>query len=117
MSFSTRPFYCEGKHRRASHAIVWGGTRNTLIYTEINRPIIKNITPHLISYTLAKDGFMEIACSCGVLGCGIEFIDDEHVEKGIRFLDVRLYKLPINEWKALYNFKNTGYELSKYKRK
>lgn len=113
MPFITRSFYCEDPyfHKDSKYHIVWGGTRNTLVIYETNRNIIANITPHIISYKEAKNGKMNIAVSCGCEGCGLEFIDPTDFEKGIRLMEVRNYILSIREWNALYNFKNTGFEL------
>jgi len=117
MSFITRPFHCEGQHKRATRYIVWGGTRQHLIIYTVTRPIISNITPHIVSYAdNVINGKIEIACTCGVIGCGIDFKDPKDIQSGIIFHDVKLFSLPIKEFEALFTFVRTGYELSKFKR-
>jgi len=115
--FLTRPFHCPHYHRKAKRYVVWGGTRQSLIIYSMELYPIGHITPHLVSYGEFKDGNMPIAVTCGVLGCGIELKDPDDLSQGIIFKRVDNYVLPHKEWNALVLFRNTGYELSKFKRK
>ncbi len=115
--FITRPFLCKHYHRDATQYVVWGGRRQTLIAFSMELYPIDHITPHIISYMEIIDGYMAIAVTCGVIGCGIDFKDPYDTEQGIIFNDVRKYILPEKEWIALLDFRDTGYELSKNKRK
>jgi len=113
----TRPMYCPNHHTEAKKVIVYGGERKKLLIYMINYRVIEHITPHIISYVRDYDGMMPIAYSCGVLDCGVEIIDKDNLALGIRYLSIKTLELPIKEFKALLDFKNTGYELTDQKRR
>jgi len=116
MPFLTRPFYCEGKHKRATRYIVWGGTSQSLITYKLTRPIIDNITPHLVSYLTNKKGIVEIAITCGIEGCGFHFDGTEEDPYQIVIDDVKSFSFTKKEFESLRTFQDTGYELCKFKR-
>lgn len=131
MGFISRPFVCNHSHRNMEDYIVFGSTRQKLIvypannypsdYSEILDEIIidlkitDNVTPHIVSYLEPTDDglYMPIAITCGVVGCGMDFIDPENLDKGIRFNRVDKHLLPIKEFEALVTFTDTGFELTK----
>lgn len=113
MPFITRSFYCENpyRHRESLRHFVWGGTRNCLLVYDTKFQVVSNITPHIISFNGLVNGKINIAVSCGCEGCGIQLNDPDDLDSGVVFLEIRNYQLSEREWKALYNFKNTGFEL------
>lgn len=115
--FMTRPFYCNCHeiHDEATHYIVWGGTRQSLIYYPIEEPIVDNITPHIVSYVEYNKDIIPISVTCGIVGCGVRLKDPDNIAMGIVIQDVRNIKIPLKEFNALVNFKNTNYELFKTK--
>ena len=115
--FMTRPFSCDCHevHEVATHYVVWGGKRQTLVYYPIEEPIIDDITPHIVSYVDDNKPMVAIAITCGIIGCGIRLKDPNDIAFGIDILDVRNLLMPRKEFKALINFKKTGYELKKSK--
>lgn len=116
--FMTRPFYCSCHevHEQATHYIVWGGERQTLLYYPIEEPIIDNITPHIVSYVKYEEQIVPIAVTCGIVGCGVRLQNENDISLGIVIQDVRNIKMPKKEFDALVNFKYTGYEIkTKYK--
>ena len=112
----SRPFYCPDHkiHDKATHYVVWGGTRQKLILYKIEWNVKNGITPHLISWGgLVRDNkFMAIEISCGIVGCGIELKEAEDKTKTPVFKKVQSLELPLKEWNALVMFRNTNYELS-----
>lgn len=116
MPYMTRPFYCEHHHTKATHHVVYGGTRKGLVAYEIDLRIIAHITPHIVSWVKERHGWMPLGLTCGIVGCGVDWIDHEHPEKGVKVLDVHHTLLPIEDFIALYHFRKTGYELQRFKR-
>jgi len=111
----TRPFYCpeHRNHLRAKYYIAFGGTRQLLFPYVIEMRIIRNITPHIISY---EDGKHNIIVSCGIVGCGIEMKNIKDIREGITIMEAHYFLFDKKNFDALINFKNTGYELSRDKR-
>ena len=114
--YITRPFHCacHENHVHATHYIVYGGRQKTMLYYPIQQEIIDNITPHIVSYKSDEEkNKVNIAISCGVVGCGLRLNNPDKVSEGFVYLDIRKMTLPKNEFKALINFKHTGFELHK----
>lgn len=116
MPYITRPFYCDKDHSRATHHVVYGGTRKGLVAYEIELPVIGNITPHICTWIGNRDGIVHLSISCGVIGCGLEWIDPEDHRVGARVIGLKRVALPLKEFQAFHNFKDTGYELQMFKR-
>ena len=112
-AFLTRPFQCNHSHENAENVIVWGGTRQTLILYSIEYNIIDNITPHIVSFKALNEYYVVIATTCGIVGCGIDLKDPNDLSKGIVFNKVKEYILSMDDFKALVQFRNTGYEITK----
>lgn len=113
--YMTRPFYCphHDNHVEATHYVVWGGERQTLLYYEIECSIKRDITPHLIAFDNTDTEHVAIAISCGIVGCGVTLIDTGDIALGMQLSDITDVSLPRKEFLALMNFKYTGYELKK----
>jgi hypothetical protein len=112
----SRPFYCPNHkiHDKATHYVVWGGTRQKLILYKIEWNVKNGMTPHLIVWKgLVKENkFMSINISCGVLGCGVSLKKEEDDSYTPVFNKIQSTELPLKEWNALVMFRNTNYELS-----
>lgn len=114
--YLSRPFHCacHENHVHATHYIVYGGRRKTMLYYPIQQEITNDITPHIVSYKSDdENNKVYIAVSCGIVGCGIRLKNPDKVSDGFVFLDIREMTLPAPEFKALINFKDTGFELHK----
>ncbi len=112
--FLSRPFYCPNHrlHEEATRVVVFGSTRKQLIVYDIEHYIIDNITPHIISYNKEiESNIIDIVVTCGIVGCGVDFKEPNDLSQGFIFNEVKTRKISINNWVALFNFKNTGFEI------
>lgn len=108
--------YCEHDHSGMESHIVWGGTRQKLVLYPNTADIIDGITPHIISFVNPDKPKVAIACTCGVIGCGVSFKDNKNIHGGIIMHEVKNMLLDQNDFQSLIDFKHTGYELLKQKR-
>ena len=115
----TRSFYCpdHSNHVFAKYYIAFAGTRQFLFPYVIEMRILQDITPHIISFNEEVDGKYPIIVSCGIVGCGVELNNIHDITEGMTIIKANHFLLDKKDFEAMINFKNTGYELSKSKRK
>lgn len=117
--FMTRTMFCpqcnaNDRPKVGQYFLFWGATRNHLDIKKIHQTVKIGFTPHIILYQnpieIEKEG-VYIQFTCGVDGCGITIT--EKTKTSFTFVinkENGLY-LPPNDFAALLNWKNTGYEL------
>lgn len=112
MDFITRPAYCEKNHDELTHMLVWGQSRQKLILLPVEYTIFHQISPHLMSYDKIDGAIITVQASCSLIGCGLDVKIENNIVTDIFVLDTKVMKLAREDFAALLNFTNTGYEIS-----
>jgi len=69
-------------------------------------------TPHLMNVISTANGIVKIEMVCSIVGCGLYLgTPDSNKDREVIFTRTMFTDIPEEEFKALYQFKNTGYEI------
>lgn len=108
---------CAEKHRpqEGQFFIVFGKDRQYYIKHRVDKHVhIRDMgyTPHLLTVLEHNSETVKLEAICCMAGCGImlgKYIDQ--TEQELKFLHKRIVEMSVENFKALYEFKNNGYEI------
>lgn len=116
----TRTMFCERcaeKHRpqEGQFFVLFGHDHQTYYKHRVDKHVHVHdmgYTPHLINVLGHNKGIVRLEVICCMAGCGLMFgVQTDETHQQIIFLKTKTIEIPEKDFKALYEFKNNGYEI------